>query len=141
MTMTQQLPPTQLASDDEIPFLEIVRDIVRRVEYRDGYRWEVAIDQKDPAGRVYVQLLHVRPDAVTGEIGEGRGGKRYLSPHMTDSEIVRALFGAAKAYEEHEVREWFKYRPRDQQEARPIFGPHGDVDMLWRVADILDIRP
>lgn len=141
MTVTQQvLPPTQVADPDELPFLDVVQDIVSRIEYRKGYRFEVAIDKKDPEGRVYVQLWHTRPDAYTGEPGEGRGGKRYLSPHATDSEIVRTLLGAALAYEEHEVREFFRYRPRFETEARPVFGPHSDVDQLWKVADILDVR-
>jgi hypothetical protein len=140
MTTTDELPATQQVSPDEIPFIDIVRDIVARIEYRPDYRFEVEIDKKDPQGRVYIQLWHTRPDAVTGATGEGRGGKRYLSPHMTDSEIVRACLGACLAYEEHEVREFFRYRPDGEAEARPIFGPHGDVNMLWRVADILDIR-
>jgi hypothetical protein len=140
MTMTDQLPPTQQADPDEIPFLEVVRTVIGRITYRPGYRFEIEIDKKDPDGRVYLQLWHTRPDAVTGNTGEGRGGKRYLSPHMTDSEIVRSALGACLAYEEHEVREFFKYAPDEEYEPRAIFGPHGDVNQLYRVADILDVR-
>ncbi|MCW2763870.1 MAG: hypothetical protein JWR85_4071 [Marmoricola sp.] len=116
-------------------WLQYVRDLMASVAYRDDtYRYRVEIDQADPHGRVFIQLEHLRPDAFTGELKWGNGGKRYLSPFMTTSEIIRAAFAAALAYEEHEVREWFTYHQRR------VFGPHIDVDALWTVANDLDIR-
>lgn len=118
-------------------FMNRVLDLVSRISYKDEDDWElrVAYDLKgDPVGRVYLQVVHYRPDAVTGVMGIGHGGKRYLSPHMVDGEIVRIAFNSFLAYEEHEVREFFKYQ------GRAVFGPHIDVNYLWRVADKLEVR-
>jgi hypothetical protein len=64
----------------------------------------------------------------------GHGGKAYLSPRMSKSELTRLIFGLFKAYEEHECREFFKWR------GRAIFGPHVDSDALWEVAERFDYR-
>lgn len=64
----------------------------------------------------------------------GRGGKAYLSEHMTVSELTRTAFGLFRAYEEHECREFFKWR------GKAIYGPHIEVLSLWEVADRLDYR-
>ena len=122
-------------------FLATVQEIVSRIDYRsDDYCIEVARDRTDPDGRVFTQIRHWRPDAVTGEMAWGNGGKRYLSPHMTESEIVRGIFAQALGYEEHEVREFFKWRPKDSGEYLAVFGPHISVGALWDVADKLDVR-
>jgi hypothetical protein len=138
--MSTPSAPPLLAADDE---LAKVRDLVQRhvVYDREGYRWRVEHDVEDPQGRVFIQLQHWRPDAVTGEMKWGGGGKRYLSSFMTPSEIARQALGLALGYEEHEVREFFKYRPTLDAEPRAIFGPHIAIDSLWDVADELDVRP
>lgn len=134
MTTTQETSPAE-EIEAQAAWLDHVKQVVARVNYRpDSYRFIVAIDQADPAGRVYIQLEHDRPDAFTGAAGVGRGGKSYLSPHMTVSEIVRRMLGMALAYEEHEVREFFQYK------GKRVFGPHIDVEALVEVADELDIR-
>lgn len=113
-------------------FLSRVDATVARIRYRrDTYRFKVA---QEPEGQVYVQLYHDRPDAVTGVMGVGRGGKVYLERGISNSAIVRRCFGAALAYEEHEVREFFTYRPEGKHEFRRIFGPHGHIDTLWDAA-------
>lgn len=109
-------------------FRDRVRAIAQHVDYRPDYEWE--IEQTD--GGVYVELLHWRPDALDGHMDWGRSGRRYLSPDMTISQIVRALFGLALGYEEHEVREFFRYR------GKQVFGPHIDVEALVDVADRVD---
>jgi hypothetical protein len=53
---------------------------------------------------------------------------------MSKSELTRLIFGLFKAYEEHECREFFKWR------GRAIFGPHVDSDALWEVAERFDYR-
>lgn len=126
-------------------WLERVREVVGRIDYRgDDYRFRVEVDAADPEGRVFIQLQHWRPDADTGVMAWGGGGKSYLSPHATVSEIVRRCLGLALAYEEHEVREWFRYLPEGwPADAEPVrvFGPHIDVDALAEVAHRLDVRP
>lgn len=123
--------------------LDKIRALVTQhvVYVREGYRWRIKRDVEDPDGRVFIQLQHYRPDAVTGEMKWGGGGKRYLSTYMTPSEIARQAFALAKDYEEHEVREFFRYRPTLEAEPRAIFGPHIAIDSLWDVADELDVRP
>lgn len=121
---------------DSAAFIKCVQEILDLIDYRPkDYRWRVEVDNEDPDGRVFLQLQHYRPDTFTGEMRWGGGGKSYLSPFMTTSEIVRRALGAAIAYEEHEVREEFKYR------GVRIFGPHIDVEALVEVAERLDVRP
>jgi hypothetical protein len=57
-----------------------------------------------------------------------KSGKRYLSYHMCRQEVVGAVFGLIKDAEEHEMREWFRYK------GRSIFNPHIDPDVLVEVA-------
>lgn len=114
-------------------FFERVKELLDRITYRSGYKIEVG--QDDTYGdRTYFQIVCWRPDTHTGSYSWGYGGKRYLSQHMTDSEIFRQIFGACASYEEHEVREGFKV------DGKRVFGPHIDVNALATVADELDVR-
>lgn len=87
-----------------------------------------------PAGRFYFQVKCWRRDVITGEYGWGYGGKAYLSPHSTDSELVQTIFGLYKGYWEHEARENFEYR------GRRVFGPHISTEALWDIARRVDYR-
>lgn len=114
-----------------------VADVVSRVKYRDDYRF---VTEQEEDGRVYVQLLHYREDAMApGQFAWGKGGRVYVEPGAGVGAILRRLFGAALAYEEHEVREFFRWSPSVGAEHRPVFGPHLDVRALWSVADQLDV--
>lgn len=84
--------------------------------------------------RHYLQIRCYRRDVITGEMGFGYGGKAYLSPFSTDSELVQAIFGLYKGYWEHEARENFKWR------GRRVFGPHISTEALWEVAKRVDVR-
>ncbi|WNM65464.1 hypothetical protein SEA_PHONEGINGI_62 [Microbacterium phage Phonegingi] len=94
----------------------------------------VGRDQEIENGRLYFQITCWRRDAITGEMGRGFGGKAYLSPHATDSELIQTAFGLYKGYWEHEARETFVWRER-----RP-FGPHISTEALWSVARKVDVR-
>lgn len=109
---------------------ERVHEVIKRINllWRDAYALETGEDDYG----VFVQVLCRRPDAVTGEVKLGRGGKRYLRYDQTDGQIVRVVFGALLAYEEHEWREAFLYR------GKRIFGPHLDIEALVEVADRVD---
>jgi hypothetical protein len=61
---------------------------------------------------------------VTGEPLAWWGRKWYISPHMTDAEIVTTIFLACKVAMEHELREGFTFS--DQM----IFDPHKSLDTL-----------
>lgn len=114
--------------------IEDVRKITDEIGYKPGYRLLVEVDKADEKGRIYLQVECDRADTFTGEIGVGRGGKFYLSPYMTESEVVQGAFGLFKGYEEHETREAFTWC------GRRVFGPHIDVRALWEVADTLSVR-
>jgi len=61
---------------------------------------------------------------VTGKSLRWWGRKFYISPHMTDGEIVQTIFLACKIAQEHELREQFKYK------GVSVFDPHYDLDQL-----------
>jgi hypothetical protein len=121
------------------PFIERLGRIVSEIEL--GMNCRVLIGSEDAwdldgayAGRFYFQIECQRIDTITKEMGTGRGGKAYLSPHATDSELIQTVFGLYKGYWEHEARETFIWRGR-----RP-FGPHIATEALWEVARRVDVR-
>lgn len=119
---------------DHSEFEKRVRALVDDITYKDGYylicQWD-----KTFGNRLYLQVQCWRPDTFTGEHGWGYGGKAYLSEHMTDGEILRLAFSLFAKYEEHECREFYKYK------GKALFGPHIDPLALWEIADRLDFRP
>lgn len=110
-----------------------VRGVLDDIAYDERYEFMVrtqvvAEDWRCTQTLVGIELAVRRPDAITGKDGTGYGGVRWLSPHASRSDVVRTAFGAILAYNEHEVREFFRYRDR------AIFNPHGDIDALWEAA-------
>lgn len=115
--------------DEGLALLARAGRVIARITYKHGF--EVRIDTDD-IWNVWFEICCWRPDAITGEMGWGHGGHRYLRPEMTDSDIVRNVFAGFKAYEEHECREFFRYR------GEQVFGPHMDLDDLaQKLADAL----
>jgi hypothetical protein len=108
--------------------------LVADIELPENFRVVLDRDKQVEGGRLYLQIACMRPDTFTGQMGEGRGGKAYLTPHAADSELVGCVFGLYKSYVEHEARETFLYR------GRRVFGPHIDVNALWEVARRIDAR-
>jgi hypothetical protein len=106
-----------------------VLDLVELITYKPNFEILVRRDE-----RVYVQVQCWRPDAFTGEMAYGRGGKIYLSPYMVDGEIVRKVFQAILSYEEHEVREFFEYKQVK------VFGPHIAIEALVEAGKHLETR-
>ena len=100
----------------------------------ENYNILIKQDAEIPNGRLYFQIECWREDAITGEMGYGYGGKAYLSPHASTSELVQTIFGLYKGYVEHEAREFFKYK------GRRIFGPHMSVEALHEIANRVDVR-
>ena len=95
----------------------------------------IQIDAQTSApGRYYYQIECWRKDVITGHMGYGRGGKAYLSEHMTRNELVQCIFGLYQSYWIHEARENFQWR------GRRVFGPHIDTEALWDAATHIDAR-
>lgn len=110
-----------------------LQQLVERVEYRpDSYWYVVGVTpgMKYP----YIQLKHNRPDCNTGELGTGGSGKVYVNEWSSDSEVYQLMLGLAIAYEQHEVREFFKV------DGERIYGPHIAWYALAEVCNITDAR-
>ena len=93
---------------------------LRDISYRPNYH----IDSGTDGVRWWIEIVHERHDAITGVWGQGRGGKRYIHYGTSRSDIVRTVFGAFLSYEEHDVREFFRYS------GQQVFGPHMDIVAL-----------
>ena len=92
-----------------------VFNTIRNIKYKPG--WEIILG--DDGDRLFLQVEATTLDAepcsapiggVYHEEVTWKGGKRYLSPHMCRQEIVGICFDLLKAAEDHELREWFRYR-------------------------------
>lgn len=96
-------------------------EVLSRVSLPHGW---VLLVRKD-GNRDYLQIEdRAAACNVTGAPLPWRGRKWFLSPHMTDGEIVQTAFAATMAAVEHETRETFTYR------GHAIFDPHYDIERL-----------
>lgn len=112
------------AADEIDRFSALLDGTLRDISYRPNYHFDSGYE----AGRHWIEIVHERPDALDGHWAAGRGGKRWLERTASRSDIIRTVFGALLSYEEHEVREFFRYT------GQQVFGPHMDLD---RLADAL----
>lgn len=117
----------------ETPY-ERFDSIRNEVTLADNFTVLLERDREVKEGRYYFQIRCWRKDVITGEMGYGYGGKAYLSPIATDSELVQTIFGLYKGYWEHEARETFQWR------GRRVFGPHISTEALWKAAPHVDVR-
>ncbi len=129
-------PGAVLVPDHETDDLwsDLFEEVQHAITYKPGYRLLLKPDTVEFGSRWYYQVESDRPDAVTGEPGTGRGGKKYLSPHATRSELAQTALGLFLAYEEHEAREFFRY------DGVQVYGPHIDVLALVEVAHRTEVR-
>ena len=81
-----------------------IRLLVKRVRYKHGSGWHVI--EKD--GVVLLQHYQHIACTQTGEDSEQKGRKFYISPHMTDEEVLRTCYLSVKLFEEHEINETFE---------------------------------
>lgn len=113
-----------------------IHGIVQLVTYKPGWTIECLFDDR-PFVQVSVDsTAEAARCAFSGEYNSWRSGKRYLSPHMCKQEIVGACFSLIQDAENHEMREYFRYR------GRAIFNPHLDPDALYDIAVLrnMDMR-
>jgi len=107
-------------ADDMADFGAHLETTLNNIAYRPNYHIESGYEH----GMWWVEVVHERHDAITGAWGQGRGGKRWITREMSMSDVVRTVFGAFVAYEEHEVREFFRYA------GQQVFGPHQNIHAL-----------
>lgn len=82
--------------------------LIRRVNYR-GYTGEHSCFLASFKGHsLFVQHRQYLRCPHTGGREWRKGRKFYISPHMTDGEILRTLYLYVKLFEEHELNEHFK---------------------------------
>lgn len=125
---------TRPTGDYDVAHWHRLHRLVGEMSLPENFRVVIGQDPLVDGGKFYLQVAAQRIDVITGEMGEGRGGKSRPSVHACDSEIVGATFGLYKSYVEHEARETFEFV------GRRVFGPHIDVWALWEAAAPLD-RP
>lgn len=105
--------------------IQQIGEILSKVSYKPN--WHIAL--YGTPDNMYIQLeVSDSLCSVSRETVDWKSGKRYLSKWMCKQEIVGAVFGLIKDAEEHEMREWFRYK------GASIFNPHLDPDALANVA-------
>jgi hypothetical protein len=101
-----------------------VASVLHSVEF-PGYTWHVTED----GDGVRFHARFFAPCNVNGGEPEEQRTRRWgIRPAASDSEIVATAFKCVLTSLEHEAREQFKYR------GRAVFGPHMDVEELWKLA-------
>lgn len=106
-----------------------IKEIADQISYKPGWGLIFGYDGTTESGRYYLQVENtLGVCAVTGKPDPWKGRKQHLSPWMTRQEIVGICFSLIKDAEEHEMREWFRYK------GRSIYNPHLDPDLLVEVA-------
>lgn len=109
--------------------LQDFQALTSQVSYKQGWHFLC----KEDARGVYLQIsvdetAAIAMDPFTGKIAPWKGAKMYMSPHMCDSEVIGTAFDAIRRAEEHEMREWFRFKNRT------IFNPHMSVHVLHSIA-------
>lgn len=112
------------------------QEILSRIRYRND--WEIILNLD--GNRYYVCFEWNDVCNFTGKTIVSRSAKYYLSPHMTQTEVVNRVFLAALKASEHELREQFRYRPSDDVEWRAPYNTHIDIDCLYYIAKNFDVR-
>jgi hypothetical protein len=100
--------------------------LVAQIGYKPG--WRITVSQTQGGGH-YLQVVFEAVEAGMTTVGVQGCRKWFLSPHMTDGEVVQTALIAVLAAEEHEAREFFLYK------GRPIFGPHFNLNRLVELCD------
>lgn len=83
----------------------------------------------DGRGEFYLQASYLESDVDSGNVERQLTRRWFLSPEMTESEIVQTAFKCVITSAEHRVREWFRFA------GNQVFSPHFDVHALWQLAE------
>lgn len=99
------------------------------VEHDKKFRMYRGINPEKIDARIYLQVQYQAPCTKTGVYGTWKGGKYYLSSHMTPDEIVKKAYVAFEAAVKHEIMEGFKV------DGKILFNPHVHFEALLEVSD------
>jgi len=86
--------------------LEDIKNVVANITYKKG--WEVLTFMD--GDRPMIQVIFDGEDEKTGNLEKQKCRKWAMSFHMTTTEIVYSVLKAIQAAEDHETREFFKYK-------------------------------
>lgn len=104
---------------------EEIAEIIEEIQFLD--RKFILLDKGDG---FLLQLSYMEEDIETGEMAEQKSRKHYISPYMTETEIVDTAFYAVMRSQEHVTREHFTYRGFLVQS--PHFHVRGRVELCAR---------
>lgn len=101
-----------------------IREVISQITYKKG--WEIILSTD--GSRPVIQIVFDGEDEKTGVVEKQKCRKWFLSQHMTTTEIVYTVLKAIQAAEDHETREFFKYK--NVRIANPHFSVDDIVDMV-----------
>lgn len=103
--------------------IDVQHDKTHNLESHPG--WNMRMEP-----RVYIQLSYKALESKEGLVLQSfKGGKWYLSPHMTDDEIIKKIYLAFRTATEHEVLEGF------QIDGIAVFNPHRNFEDLIKLSE------
>lgn len=94
-----------------------IEEIVKRISFMD--RTFRVLEKGDG---FLLQLSYYEPDIETGKLELQRARKWYVSPWMTETEIVETAFAACRRSMDHVLKEHFTYR------GERVYSPHFDIN-------------
>lgn len=104
---------------------ERLQNNLNQIQLRD---WTFKLGQDPGGGRFYVQAHFPDYDSYEGIPKVEKSGKRYLSEHMKENEVIQQALALAMAGIVHQVRKNFLFA------SYRIFGPHFNLSKLAEVA-------
>jgi hypothetical protein len=113
-----------------IKTLDDLNFIIKNVNYKQD--WEFRCGEMGDG--FFIQVRFHAEDSTfpedenetfSKEVTVQSGRKWYVSKYATKSEVIQTAFHACLKAEEHECREWFRYK----NEA--VFCPHYSIDELY----------
>jgi hypothetical protein len=104
--------------------------VLSAVNYKD---WKLRVEF-DSVGRQYMRWSWEARCAKTGMPVLVTSRRWWISPEMTESELVQTALLAALTAEEHETREHFTYQ------GKRVFNPHVSIQGLLQVCETEDAR-
>lgn len=107
--------------------LERVHSLIKLIEY-PGIDFEIFVNAD---GLVVIYCVAELIDNERGVLSKQKGRPWLLWLTATDQDIVQTAFKAVLTFEEHEIREKFKYR--GEAIYAPHFAPDDLVDLVERV--------
>lgn len=101
-----------------------LQKLLQKISYKNEYYFDIW--QQGDLDLFFIRLHVDRIDVVTGNKSIGKSAPVFIDKNWTDDQIVRQAFKCILGYEEHEVREKFKYKNK------AIFGPHISLNKLGK---------